>query len=150
MIVLIATSCTAPWSKESYLKQFDAFVSEVSENYKNYDEKDWKKKTEKYEKFSGVWYDKFKNDFTLKEQISIEAKKTKWHYYRYLGGTTSNVKQLLESLNIKGIKDQVQHYIDNNMQDDLQKFYDDAKKAGKDAQDAFTEILKDLQLTIDE
>ena len=65
LIAIIATSCSTPLNKESYLKKFDAFVSEVSENCKTYSDKDWEKKTEKYEKFSGEWYEKFKNDMRL-------------------------------------------------------------------------------------
>jgi len=144
IIVFITASCSIPMSKESYLKKFDAFISEVSENYKTYSDKDWKKKTEKYEKFSGVWYDKFKKDFTLKDEIVIKAKQAKWYYCRGF----SSVNDFFESINIKEMKEQVQYYLDNDMQDDLQKLYDDAKKAGKDAQEAVAEIYEELNVKI--
>jgi hypothetical protein len=147
--ILLMSAC-APMSKESYLEKFDDFITDVSENYKSYDEKDWEKVTEKYEKFSGEWYDKFSDQFTLKDQIKIKANQAKWLYYSNLNGVTSTVKQLFESLDVKGMKKQVQYYIDNNMQSDLQKFYEDATKAGKDAQEAVTEILEELNVKLDE
>jgi len=106
--------------------------------------------SEKYDKFSGEWYDKFKDEFTLKDHITIKANQAKWLYYSNLNGVTSTVKQLFESLDVKGMKKQVQYYIDNNMQSDLQKFYEDATKAGKDAQEAVTEILEELNVKLDE
>jgi 16S rRNA C967 or C1407 C5-methylase (RsmB/RsmF family) len=143
------TSCK-PMTKESYLRQYDDFITEVSKNHRQYDEKDWKKMTREYEKFSGEWFKKFENDLTIKDEIAIKAKQAKWYYYRYLNETTSTVKQLLEALDIKGMKKQIQYYIDNNMQDDLQKFYKEAQKMGEDAQKAISEILEELDVKIDE
>jgi hypothetical protein len=74
----------------------------------------------------------------------------KWYYYRNLNEINSTVRQLLEVLDIKGLKTQVQYYINNNMQSDLQKLYDDARKMGKDAQDAIVGILDELDVKIDE
>ena len=149
-IILLCLAACAPTSKESYLEKFDDFISEVSNNYKTYDDKAWEKQIIKYEKFSGRWYDKFKDEFTLNDQISIKANQTKWYFYRNLNNVSSTVKQLLEALDIEGIKNKVQYYIDNNMQSDLQKIYDDAQKAGKDVQEAVSEILKELNVTIEE
>ena len=148
IITIVAASCSTPLSKESYLKKFDDFIAEISENHKTYDENTWQKMTEKYEKFSGEWYDKFKNDFTLKDHIAIKANQAQWYYYSVLNETVS-VKELLEALDVKGIKEQVRYYIDNNMQDDLQKFYDEAKKISKEALEAITEILDELEINIE-
>ena len=153
LIISIATvffTACSPTSKESYLEKFDEFVTHVSENYSSYTEKDWKRASKKYEKFSGEWYSKFENEYTLKEEIKIKAYQAKWYYYRNLNNVTSTALQLLESLDIKGIKKQVQYYIDNNMQNDLQKFYEDATKAGKDAEDALSKVLDELKIKVDE
>jgi vacuolar-type H+-ATPase subunit I/STV1 len=100
MTVAGFTSCSRPTSKESYLKKYDDFITEVSKNHEEYDEKDWKKMTREYEKFSGEWFKKFENDLTIKDEIAIKAKQAKWYYYRYLNETTSTVKQFLEALEI--------------------------------------------------
>ena len=147
--ILFLTAC-GPISKESYIEKFDEFVTHVSENYNSYTEKDWKKASKKYEKFSGKWYSKFENEYTLIEEIKIKANQARWHYYRNLNDITSTALQLLESLDLNGIKKQVQYYIDNNMLNDLQKFYEDATKAGKNAEDALSKIFNELNIKIDE
>ena len=149
-VMMLGFMACAPMSKKSYLEKYDDFISEISDNYQTYDDKTWKKQAEKYENFSGKWYDKFEDEFTLKDQISIRANQAKWYYYRNLKSATSTVKQLLDALDIKGIKKQIQYYIDNNMQNDLQKLYEDAQKAGKDAQKAVAEILEELNVKIEE
>ncbi|MDR1631674.1 MAG: hypothetical protein LBR97_02145 [Dysgonamonadaceae bacterium] len=149
-IAVVCLSACSPMSKEAYLERFDEFVSEVSDNYKTYDSKAWAKQSEKYNKFLDEWYSKFKDEFTLKDEISIKANQAKWYYYRNLDDATSTVKQLLDAVDIKGMKQKVQYYIDNNMLDDLQKFYNDAQKAGKDAQVAAEEILNELNVKIED
>jgi hypothetical protein len=147
--MIVITACS-PMTKESYMEKYGSFISEISENHKIYSEKDWRKQTGKYDKFSDEWYEKFKDDLTLKDEIAIKTNQTKWYYYRHLNTATSSIKQLFESLDVNEIKKQVQYYIDNNMPNDLQKFYKDAQKAGKDAEEALTEILEELNVKIDE
>lgn len=149
-IVMIVITACSPMTKESYLERYDEFSREISENYKSYSDEDWQKMSEKYDRFSGEWYNKFKDEFTLKDEIAISAYRVKWHYCRNLNEVTDAVKQLFESLDIKGMKEQAQFYIENNMTDDLQKFYEEATKAGKEAQDAVTEILEELNVQLDE
>ncbi|MDR1527822.1 MAG: hypothetical protein LBS46_09195 [Dysgonamonadaceae bacterium] len=149
-VVVLCLAACAPMSKESYLEKYNAFVSEVSDNYKTYDDETWEKQTEKYRKFSDEWYNKFEDKFTLKEQIAIKANQVKWHYYRNLDEAIVTVRQLLDTLDEDEIKKQVQYYLDNNMHSDLQKFYEEVQKAGKDAQEAISEILKELDVEMDE
>jgi len=99
-VAFLAASCSVPLSKESYLEKFDAFIVEVSENHKTYSGEEWKKKTEKFEKFSGEWYEKFKDDFTLQEKIKITANNAKFYYYKALNQSSSVIKELFDVLNI--------------------------------------------------
>ena len=145
----MAVSCSTPLSKESYLKKYETFVSDVSENYESYTGKDWTKKTERYEKFSGEWYEKFKNDFTWQEKLKITGLETKFQYYRFLGQSSSTIKDLLKALNIKEIKEKVQYYIKNDMESDLNQLYEEARKAGGAAEKAVMGILKELQVDIE-
>jgi hypothetical protein len=147
---MVVMAACAPMTKESYLEKYDNFVTEVLENYKSYTDEDWRKMAEKHEQFSGQWYSKFEKELTLKDEIAIKTNQAKWYYYSNLNAATSTAKQLFESLDVKGIKEQVQYYIDNNMQSDLQKLYSDAQKAGKDTQEAVMEILEELNVQIDE
>ena len=149
IIALMAISCSTPLSKESYLEKFDTFTSEVSENYKIYSKKEWKKKTEEFEKFSNKWYKKFKADLTWQEEAKVTANKTKFIYYKALGQSSSAIKGLFDVLNVKEIKEKAQYYIDNNMENDLNQLYEEARKAGSAAEENVTEILKDLQVNVE-
>ena len=149
-ISIMAFSCSTPLSKESYLEKFETFVSEVSENYETFSDKDWEKKTEKYEKFSNEWYEKFEDDFTWQEKLKITGLKAKFQYYKVLNQSSSAIKELLNSLNIKEVKEKIQYYINNDMENDLNQLYEEACKAGGAAEKAVMEILKELQVNIEE
>ncbi|MDR1369740.1 MAG: hypothetical protein LBJ72_06400 [Dysgonamonadaceae bacterium] len=149
LFLAIFVACS-PISKESYLEKYDDFITEISENSKSYDEKAWVKATGKYEKFSGEWYDKFKKELTVGEKLKITKNQAQFYYYKNLQQGVSLIKDLLKSLNIDEMRQQVQYYIDNNMQDDLEKFYEEAQKSGKDVEKVATEILKGLNVKIDE
>ena len=150
IVSLMVVSCSIPLNKDSYIKKFDAFVADVSENHKTYSDKDWEKKTIKYKQFSDEWYKKFKNDFTLKDEITIKANQVKFNYYRSLNQSTSIIKQLINSLNIQELKEQALFYINNDMKNDLQKMYEEAQKAGKEAEEVISEILKELNVQIED
>jgi len=149
-IAIMVFSCSTPLSKESYLKKFEAFTAKVSDKGESYSKKDWIKATERYEKFSGEWYEKFKDDFTWQEKLKITGLKTKFQYYRVLYQSTAAIKDLLNALNIKDIKEKIQYYINHNMENDLSQLYNEAIKAGGAAEKAVMEILKELQVNIEE
>ena len=150
IVAIAAVSCTAPSSKESYLRKFDSFVSEVAENYGAYSDKDWQKKTVKFEKFSGVWYDKFKDDFSLQEIVKITSYKAKYLYYSNIGRATSTFKEMIDSLNVREIKENVQSLINDGLEAELKQLYEEARKAGKAAEETIREILNEFQINIDE
>ena len=149
-IAILATSCSVPLSKVNYMNKFDSFVTEVSENHKRYSDKDWEKKTKKYKKFSGKWYNKFKPDFTLKDEIAIKAYQVKFNYCRTLSQTASIIDILLKTVNIKKMKKQAQYYLDNDMKSDLLKLYEESKKAGKKAEAAVIQIFKELNIKLED
>ena len=150
IIVCLLESCSTPMSKEAYLEKYDAFIEDVSKNHNTYNEKDWEKATAKYDKFTGEWNNKFKEDFTIKEKTRLTGYQVKFNYYRTLEKATDKVKQLFESLNVNKIKEQIQFYIDNNMQDDLRQLIDGAEKVGEEAEKAVKKILKDLDVDVKE
>jgi len=150
ILYLIITGCSTPFNKETYLKNFETFMSEVSVNYKNYSDKDWEMKNEEFEKFTGIWYEKFEKEFTLRENIKITGYQVKFQYYSALSETSSVFKEILDLFNVKEIKAKVNEYINNDMKTELKHLYEEASKAGKEAEEAINEMLKDLQVTIEE
>ncbi|NDV58675.1 DUF6565 domain-containing protein [Bacteroides sp. 519] len=150
IVIAIMMMACSPTSKESYLNKYDSFITEITKNHKLYDQKDWKKKAEEYNKFAGEWYDKFEDELSLKDEVKIKSYQVKWHYYSNLSDISSTVKELLEVLDVKGLKKQIQYYIDNDMHNDLKGLYKDAIKAGKETKDVVIEILNELNIKIDE
>ena len=145
-IVILCVAACAPTSKESYLRRFDAFITEVSKNHRTFSERDWERATQQFERFSGEWYDRFRDNFTLREIASIRAKQIRWHYFLRLNQASS----FLESLNVRELKRQVQSFIDENSTGDLLQLYDEAVRAGQDVQNAINEILRELQININD
>ena len=150
MVVTTVVGCSVPLSKESYLKNFDDFVSDVADNHKAYSEKDWQRKSEKFEKFSGVWYEKFLDDFTLQEKLKITTNKAKYHYYSKLAQASSMFNEMFDALNVGEIKSNVQNLINTGMESELKQLYQEAQKAGKAAEEIVKEIFNELKINIDE
>jgi signal recognition particle GTPase len=150
LALLIATSsCVKPMTKDSYLKEYGEFITEIAGNCKTFDEREWEKQLQKYRKFNGEWYDRFKNDFSIKEKLIITSYKTQFNYCRTVQYTSQSLKELFETLNISEIKNRIQYYIDNDMQDDIERFYREACKAGKDAEQTVTTALRELKINIE-
>jgi hypothetical protein len=77
----IMVGCSS-FSKEDYLTDFLSFMSEVESNYKNYTDENWKAKELEYQKYVGEHYEKFKDDLTTKEKITVIGYQVKFNYYR--------------------------------------------------------------------
>jgi hypothetical protein len=149
ILILSITGCSY-YSKESYLKGFEEFIADVSQNHKSYDDKKWEKQTARYEKFAGGWYEKFKDDFTAKEKITITSYKVKFNYFKKTDQVSSAIDSLLEAFDVDDIKEQLEYYVENDMQNEIQQFYNEAKKAGKEVESTVTDILEDLKVNMNE
>jgi len=144
ILIFIVVGCSY-YSKESYLKDFEKFITDVSQNYKSYDDKVWDKQTKRYEKFTGEWFEKFKSDFTLQENITITSYKVKFNYFK----SSTVIHSFLDTLKVDEIKKKAQYYIDNNMEGDLNQLYEEACKIGGVTEKTVTEILEDLHVNIE-
>jgi hypothetical protein len=149
-ILLTSILFTACMNKDSYMANFEKFIADTGNNYSDYSDKDWQEKDTEYKNFSEKWYEKFKDELTMKEKVKITGYQVKYNYYRTLNQASSVFNSLFETLNVDKIRQEVQYYIDNNMQSDLEKFYDEARKAGKAAEETVTEILEELKVNVDE
>ena len=148
VFAFVLGACDAPETKEAYMEKYEAFVDDVSKNCKEYSEKDWEKAVEKYEKFVGEWYDKFKDEFSTREKIKLAALKVRFNACRAFDKAAGEVMKFFESINVGKIKQQIQYYIDNDMDEDLKKFVEEAEKAGLDAKKAVDKILDELNVDI--
>ena len=128
----------APMSKDSYVKKFDDFTQEVSRNCKSYDVKDWEKMSKKYNNFSGKWFEKYKDEMSMKEVLLVRSYQAKWWYYR--GSSILNDVVEVEKL--------IRFYVENNMESDLQSLYEEAHSIGGETEKTVNEILKKLDIQI--
>ncbi|MDR1222569.1 MAG: hypothetical protein LBL07_06780 [Tannerella sp.] len=149
LLILSIAGCSC-YSKERYLKDFEKFITDVSQNHKSYDDKKWEKQTARYEKFTGEYYEKFEDDFTLKEKITVTGYKVKFNYFKKADQASSAIQALFDALKVDDIKKQLEYYIENDMQDEIRQFYDEAKKAGKEVESTVTDLLEDLNVNLNE
>lgn len=134
---IILMGC-APMSKDSYMKKFDEFTQEVSKNYKSYDAKEWEKMAKKYDNFSGKWYEKYKDELSMKEVLLVRSYQARWYYNR--GSSVLNDVVEVEQL--------IRYYVENNMQSDLQRLYKEAHEIGGETEKTVDEVLKKLNVQI--
>ena len=130
-VVIVLFSC-APMSKDSYLESYKEFVDEVGDNYKNYTAEDWKAQDAKYEKYIGEWYDKFKDEMSFKETLSVGAYSTKYNAYK-------------TKVVMGGFIDSCEEYIKNDMEEDLNTLYEESKEFGEELQKEFEEFVSDFE-----
>jgi len=149
IIAIIAVSCS-PLSKEQYLKNYESFLSDIAENHRSYTDKDWEKKNEKFRMFSEVWFEKFKADFTWQERLKITGYQAKFHYYSALRQTSSMFKIMHDAMNPNEIRAIVRSYVDKGMIKELKELYKESLELGTAAEEVIKEILKELQVNIDE
>lgn len=91
VLAFLMVAC-APSTKQDYLEEYKAFIEEVSENASSYSESDWADKTSEFEKFSGEWYEKFKDELSLGEQMQLTAYAASFGYHK------SNVDDLVNDI----------------------------------------------------
>lgn len=83
LFVIVSISSCSPFSKESYLKSYEAFIEKVSEKGDNYTDEDWKDIDEDYKKFNEEWYNKFKDELSLTEKLTISKYSVQYTFYRH-------------------------------------------------------------------
>lgn len=141
------TSCSAPLSKESYIKDFEEFDQLVSSEFENYDSVTWVRTDEKYHKFSNDWYNKFKEDMTLNEKMKINSIKMKYKGYKTYSKFNALYEQYTQD-DIESIKMDIEYYIDNGMDEDIEKILESAEQAGDSVFKVIEKILDDLDYEI--
>ena len=122
-LAFLMVAC-APSTKEEYLEEYKEFIEEVSEKAKTYSETDWAEKTEEFEKLSKEWYQKFKEELSLGEQMQVTAYAASFGYHK------SNVDDLV-----------------NDIVDDVKE---GLNEAGKEIGSMMEEIEESLNQTADD
>lgn len=144
IICFVALSaCAAPTTKEDYLDRFERFVERVENNHKKYTPKDWEWADERFERYNSDWYLDYRDDFTVEDQIKIKGLIIKYHALR----NKESIGDLLRSLfkdDANMIGDKIQKYMDDDMDEDLDKIIDGATEIGDSAVKVMEDIVREL------
>ncbi len=142
LTIVFISSCSTPLTKESYLERYAEFISELENKSMNYTQEDWALADRKYADFSGVWYQKFKDELTWKEELRISRYQLEYNILN-AGNSFKKLLNNIDADDIDSLKEKIQYYIDNNMEEDLEYIRQQAKILGE-------EILKMVDRIIDE
>jgi hypothetical protein len=136
-------SCLSPNSKEAYLEKFERFVNRVEQNHKKYTKKDWEWTDSQFKKYNGEWYLEFSDEFTLSDQIKIKSLIIRYYSYRNKEDVSEVLKQLFKE-DVDEVRNTLKEYIENDMDDDLEKLIDGAAAIGDSAVKVLEDIIKEL------
>lgn len=141
ILFFLTSSCLAPATKESYLIKFEKFVERIEQNHENYNKKDWNWADSQFEKYRDHWYKKFKGEYTLKDQLKIKGLILK---YKSLKEDQDFGEVLRELFNddVEDIQGKIEEYIDNDMDEDLDKLIEGAEEIGDSAVKVLEEIIE--------
>lgn len=142
--LLLVASCS-PQSKESYLADYKAFISEVKEGSENLTDQEWLEVDEKHEKFTGKWYDKFEDEYTWKDQIVLTKYKFQYNLLKIRVKSSNYFDEYLRE-DYKQLKRQIKYYSENEMDEDIEFILEKAREIGDSATKTVENILKDLDI----
>ena len=138
MVTIFLIGC-APLSKDSYMRRFREFTQEVTQNCQSYDADDWERMSKRYDGFSGKWYEKFKDDMSMKEVLLVRSYQARWWYNR----GSSVLSDVVE------VEQLIRFYVENDMQSDLRRICEEAHRIGGETEKTVNEVLKKLNITVD-
>jgi hypothetical protein len=142
-LLFFMVSCLVPDSKEDYLDKFERFIDRVEENHKKYTAKDWEWADGQFQKYNSDWYLKFRDEFTLQDQIKIKSLIIRYHSYKNKEDVNEVLKQLFKE-DVDDVRKKIQEYIDNDMDEDLEKIIDGAAAIGDSAVKVLGDIIREL------
>lgn len=143
-LAVFMVSCLAPNSKEAYIEKFENFVDRVEQNHKKYKDKDWEWNDSQFAKYNGKWYDKFRSEYTLSDQIKIKSCIVRYHTYKNKEDFNEVLKQLFKE-DVDDLRVKVEEYIENDMDEDLEKLMDGATAIGDSAVKVLEDIIEELE-----
>lgn len=145
-LFVFVTSCLAPSSKESYINGFEKFVKRVEQNHKKYNKKDWKWANTHFDKYRNQWYKKFKGEYSLTDQIKIKGLILEYNAYKNNEDFSKIIKELFNK-DLDKIQGKVGDYIDNDMDEDLDKLIEGAEVIGDSAVKVLEDVIEKLDNT---
>ncbi|HOP03059.1 MAG TPA: hypothetical protein PL017_03450 [Tenuifilaceae bacterium] len=146
ILTLMATIFFAcePTSKEKYMADYKRFVDEVAAQGSNYTADDWKKANETFSKFNNEWYKKFESEFTLNDKARILGYQVKYNAVKAGSEIGKFYNQYLKN-DVEDLRAKVKFYVENDMESDLKKLQEEAKKVSKELEEEIKKIIKEME-----
>lgn len=124
-LILLSTlySCEPPInSKESYLKEYRAFIDEIKEDKDTYSEEEWKEKDKEFKKFSEELYGQYESELGWSEQLRVGK-------YAVVYGTSRGASALGDAIKEGGgILGEISEIFDEDLENDLNEVIGDLKQ----------------------
>ena len=143
MLLIGFSSCLIPAKKEWYLSNFEKFVANVEKNANEFKPRNWRYANKRYRLYSEKWYEKFREELTLQEQIRIAGLKIRYTAAKQASGVRRLVDEQVKE-DLDRIGRDLDKYLDENLDRDLEKISKGAKQIG----DSAVKVLEDLLFEI--
>jgi hypothetical protein len=141
--LLFFSSCD-PTSKEQYLKNYKEFIDEITKNGKGYNEADWAQANEKYSRYNNELYNRFKDELTVEDKMRITGYKFQYSAIR-AGSEIGKFYQSYLKKDVDKLKDNLEFYVKNHMEDDLSRLLDESRKISKDLYIEMKKLIEELK-----
>ena len=143
LVILIVSSCLIPASKERYLANFERFVNNVEKNSKEFKRKDWRWADKRYRLYSDNWYEKFREELSLKEQLQIAGMKIRYQALKENSKMQRIVDEKLAE-DLEKLGEDMGKYFDENLERDMDRLTKGAREIGDSAVKVVEDILKEI------
>jgi hypothetical protein len=142
LLILLSFSCT-PSSKDAYLSRFERFVNNVKEHHNKYNKGDWEYADERFKRFSKEWYNLYKNELSSGDEIKVAALIARYQSYKGVGKLKNFYNDVLKQDTNK-IREKIKYYIDNDMDEDVEKLKEGAKEIGDSTLKVVNDIIREF------
>ena len=147
LLLILSLSSCGPQTKEAYLEDYKEFIAHVSEKGAQFSENDWTEANGDYREFSEEWYEKFRDEFTVKESAILWMHGKQYKFYRARYQATNMFSRFMQD-DYPELKKQMEYYVENDMEDDLNALMEEAKETGDSAVVMMQEILDELEVEL--
>ena len=142
--MLSVTSCMVPSSKESYIRNFERFVKDVEKNADSFKAGDWKWANARFSKYSVEWYEKFRVDLKMEENVKISSLRVRYLAAKEGSRTGKFIDEHLRK-HIDTMGDEMKKYLDENLYKDVEEIKKGAKEIGDSAVKVMEDVLKEIK-----
>jgi hypothetical protein len=144
LVICSLTTCVIPTTKETYLKNFERFVSDVEKNGEKFSLSDWRWANKRFSKYSGEWYKDFQDDLKMEEKLRVTGLKTRY----MVAKDNSKLGQFMnEELgkDLERMTEDVKEYMKKDFSRDIQEISKGAREIGDSALKVIEDVKKEVK-----